>query len=367
MDSEQKNRAYRRGLILGWTLAEIFLLILFILLLAFAASHLKDRERLLAEQKDAEKLVKQNDRLKLDTNRQMERIEELAHANAELHEQNVYLKARLVLPNNFDDEFRELRLRQRQIDKLNAQLAELNERQAWIKGLEEAFGRNMKMQANPQAALRELMARADDAGRALKTLRSIGVAQPQDQSVAEPVGKLLENLRKAGLTTGDSKEIAKRLQSLGDCQSERQQMQGQLANSQRKLEALGHGTEMPACWASLDGKPQYIFDVTLTSSGIVVHDNALADHVEDEKQFVKGMLFDTELKPEQFLGISNHIYQWSLDHKCRFFVRVFDHTGPGEKAIYKQHLQTVEAHFYKLLADQSGSAGATDSGEENAR
>ena len=109
------------------------------------------------------KVVKQNDRLKLDTNRQVERIKELAHANAELQEQNVYLKARLVLPDNFDDKFRELRLRQHQIDKLNAQLGELNKRQAWIEGLEEAFGRNMKMQANPQAALRELIARADDA------------------------------------------------------------------------------------------------------------------------------------------------------------------------------------------------------------
>ena len=89
--------------------------------------------------------------------------------------------------------------------------------------------------------------------------------------MAEPVGKLVENLRKAGLTNGGSKGIAKRLQSLGDCRSERQQMQGQLANSQRKLEALGHGTEMPACSGlHLMASPSIFSDVALTSSGIVV-------------------------------------------------------------------------------------------------
>jgi hypothetical protein len=79
------------------------------------------------------------------------------------------------------------------------------------------------------------------------------------------------------------------------------------------------------------------------------------------------MVFDTELKPDQFLDVTNHIYQWSLDHHCRFFVRVLDRTGPQEKAIYKEHLRTVEAHFYKLLADQAGSVMSMESAGDNGR
>ncbi len=365
MDIEQKNRAYRRGLILGWTLAEIFLLILFILLLAFAASHLKDREYLLAAQKHVEKLVKQNDRLKLDTNRQTERIKELARANAELHEQNVYLKARLVLPNNFDDQFRELRNRQNQIDELQAKLAELNQRQFWTEGLEEAFQHQMKTHSDPRATIRQLMASADDADRALETMRSTGLAEPNDTNLRDPVERLANALAKAGVAGAHTKDIVNRLAGLTACRNELQQKQGQMLNLQRKLVALGgHGTEMPPCWVTPDGHIEYIFDVTLTSSGLIVHDNLLPDHIDEEKRFLSGMSFDKELTSEQFLGATNQIYEQGRTQKCGFFVRVFDGTRPNQKAVYKQRLQTVEAHFYKLLADRAGSTGTTDSDEE---
>src|SRR6516162_5811419 len=123
MNIEQTNRAYRRGLILGWTLAEIFLLILFVLLLAFAGTDLKAQQHIRWEHKRAEGLAQQNDRMRLDLSRQ------------------------------------------------GKMLTELKERQRWIQGLEEAFGQQMKKD-NPQAALREMIARSDDADRALKTLRS---------------------------------------------------------------------------------------------------------------------------------------------------------------------------------------------------
>jgi hypothetical protein len=40
---------------------------------------------------------------------------------------------------------------------------------------------------------------------------------------------------------------------------------------------------MPQCWVTPDGTIEYIFDVTLASSGIFVRDNALPDQAEDEK------------------------------------------------------------------------------------
>jgi hypothetical protein len=44
-------------------------------------------------------------------------------------------------------------------------------------------------------------------------------------------------------------------------------------------------------------------------------------------------------------------------------VRVFDATKPSEKAVYKERLQIVEKHFYKLLSagPVASPAGASDS------
>jgi len=353
MQIEQSSRAYRRGLILGWTLAEIFVLILFILLLAFAASYSIHKTKLIDAQKVVEKLADETAQLRQAIKKQAQGIGLLARANEELREQNTYLRAHFTLPNNFDDQFRELRRRQTQIDNLKSQVAALRQQQAWIEGLEEAISRNATTQQNPQSALRELLARADDVENAMDTLRASGLAHKGDRNIARAVKEFVEGLREAGIGTTNSRELSDRFRHLADCERDRLQMQGQLANSQGKLEALGRGTEMPACWASLDGKPEYIWNVDLTTMGVIVHDNALPDHVEDEKQFVNGVLFNTEIKPEQFLAGTNLIYKWSVDHKCRFFVKVFDRTRPDEKAIYKRHLQAVEGHFYKQLAGES--------------
>ncbi len=93
MEIDRKNRAYRRALTLGLTLAEIFVLILFVLLLAFAASYEREREAL-AEIPTLKSKVN--------------------HATADatrLQRENDYLKKRIsTSPNKFDDFFRDLTL-----------------------------------------------------------------------------------------------------------------------------------------------------------------------------------------------------------------------------------------------------------------
>ena len=58
------------------------------------------------------------------------------------------------------------------------------------------------------------------------------------------------------------------------------------------------------------------------------------------------MVFNQEVQPAQFRNMSRPVYEWSVKKGCRFFVRVYDLTKAEEKAIYKQHLRTVEEHFY---------------------
>jgi hypothetical protein len=62
-----------------------------------------------------------------------------------------------------------------------------------------------------------------------------------------------------------------------------------------------------------------------------------------------------------FLRDSEGLYVWGKSHQCGFFVRVFDATKPSEKAVYKERLQIVEAHFYKLLT--AGSTPPSPAGD----
>lgn len=303
MDLEPKNRAYRRALTLGLTLAEIFVLLVFILLLAFATFYkhfldlglsLTSLQRELGRQAVAMKTLSQTNKT-------------LTELNEQLRHQDHYLKSRASAPENFDDLFRELRLQQARIEQLETQLAEMKKQDPAIKVLEKVLASQPDSARDPKSILRDMAMRASDAER------------------------------------------------------EQRRLQGELANLQKKLVAAGHGTEMPPCWVTPDGTIEYIFDISLTTNGIVVHDNALPDHAEDEKRLASHMRFDSVLDRGEFLRATQGLYDWSrAQHpECRFFVRVLDRTKGDEKAIYKGELQTVEGHFYKLLVNDAPAAGDT--------
>lgn len=301
MDLERNNRAYRRALTLGLTLAEIFVLLVFILLLAFATFYKRffDLElRLPSLQRELERGA-----VALKTLRQTNKT--LTEVNEQLRHENNYLKSRSSAPENFDDLFRELRLQQAHIEQLETQLAEMKQQDAAIKDLKKVLASQPDSARDPKTVLRDLAMRASDA------------------------------------------------------EKEQRRLQGELANLQKKLVAAGHGTEMPPCWVTPDGTIEYIFDISLTSNGIVVRDNALPDHAADENRLAPQVRFDSVLDRDEFLRATQGLYDWSrAQHpECRFFVRVFDRTKSDEKAIYKGELQTVEGHFYKLLVNDAPAAG----------
>jgi hypothetical protein len=263
VESDRKNRAYRRALTLGLTLAEIFVLILFVLLLAFAASYEREREALV----EIPKLKSHAD--------------QAAAYAVRLREENEYLKKHIPSsPDKFDDFFRELTLCEADRKKLQNQFEQI-----------------------------------------------------------------------AGTGPGD---LAKCQSRLTDSEREKERLNGQNLNLRERMAAEGHGTELPPCWTTPEGKIRYTFDVTLVSDGVIVHDNP--PHQDEEQQVIKGVVLDKDLDAAAFLEVTNKPYAWAQAHKCAIFVRVYDNTGPGEKALYKARLRTVEAHFYKLETQRVGNS-----------
>ncbi|GAA3262657.1 hypothetical protein GCM10020258_27200 [Sphingomonas yabuuchiae] len=129
---------------------------------------------------------------------------------------------------------------------------------------------------------------------------------------------------------------------------ENERLKGSMAYAARRLEALGKGSEKPACWATRTGSPEYIFDVTLTSGGIVTRDRALPNRRAEQVRLpLSNMAYGRVLQGPGFQAMTKPLFDWGEAHGCRFFVMVTDRTGASEKRRYKTLLLWVEGHFYK--------------------
>ncbi len=110
LNAEAGNRLYRRGVILGWTMAEVFLLIVFAMLFAFAALMLRNEQR---EKQAANNAV---DRRRL----QILLVQSEKQRSA-LVEKNMALEKNIPARDKFDDLFHELVLAKNRIAELEAE------------------------------------------------------------------------------------------------------------------------------------------------------------------------------------------------------------------------------------------------------
>ena len=110
----------------------------------------------------------------------------------------------------------------------------------------------------------------------------------------------------------------------------------------------GTGTDNPSCWYDRDGTVAYLFDVALTDRGFIL-EAARAPQHQGERASLPLERIETgrSLTPREFVRQTLPVFRWSVDRKCRFFVRAFDRTGPAEKELYKVRMRTLEGHFYK--------------------
>jgi hypothetical protein len=309
----EQKAAYRKGLVLGFTMAEITLMLLFCLLLA---------STLLVDDK----------------------VKQLEVANKQLEDN----KKDLVLVEQFkvkfgeqgkiDDLFTELRLVKESNTALKEELESHKREQAEFAVLREYVEENKAEGKDAKSIIQEVQRDKELAGRVQAAMTSANFKPESPEQV--------EAIMRAGLA--QSADFTK----CKETEIEKDRLVGQLKNAQRTLERYGQGkgTEKPACWADpVTGKPEYIFKVELTSGGLIIHDQKLPQRVEDQAILpIGGITFDGEIPPEMFRAQTAGLASWSKERECRFFVMVKDLTLPTEKDAYKKMLRTLEEHFYKL-------------------
>jgi hypothetical protein len=322
----KSDRAYRRGLVLGLTMAEVVVLIIFALLLALASLILVKKERI-------SELIKE-----LDSKR--EEIVQL--------EQRVKYLASDDSKNKFDDLFQDLEIARKRAARANLleqKIVGLQERSEALEEIENAFSENpLASEGTLENQLVEILQEAQRARDISEVLISQGLSDV--------------DLRKLEKELASLKSISGKFEDLNiaGMQSKMEEMQKQLGTNKTLIDkmskasaGIGKGTEMPACWTNkATGKPEYIFDIALTSSGLLIRDRALPHRATEQETLpLKDIVFGELLKSRKFLRSSRSLFRWSVENDCRFFVRAFDLTLANEKAIYKSELRVLEQIFYK--------------------
>jgi|GEM_PF-951522 len=329
---QREDEHYRRGVVLGLTMAEIVLLIIFTLMLL-----LMDQLR----HKDEE-------------------IKTLAASQkiyAVLQEVAAAAGSNQLTPEQMPEYFQELILKVEKVQSLEAANASLAERN---KELEELVARAVKAtgQENPDQALKQLtdMAAAIDKAFTKNTNSNLSPKERSDMAAAaaQAAAELIAEEFKNKSATGSEKTV---LQALAENRTRTEELERKNQDLQSQNQMLlaknlegGKGTEKPSCWyVKGTTRPEYIFDVSLGSEGVTVFDNNLPHRASEKAALPIGTIkFNSQLSTDEFLTITAALLQWSDEHDCRFFVRVYDETGPAEKMIYKRHLNTVEQRFYKF-------------------
>jgi hypothetical protein len=316
---QEGDRQYRRGMVLGLTMAEIMLLLIFLLLLLLSAKLLDDR-KLIAEAE------KQRD--------------EAVAAQLAAEEKSANLE-KLLGPEKVNDKtiyqiFDEWQKAEKRADENERKYEEAK---SALEVLEPVRKDKPAMTSEEAAA---------EAKRLIETAQSVERQAAEMSPGADPKDAL-DHLQEAAMI--GQQAMAEGPDSSGvTCQKDLNQCQASNIDMSRRL-ALKGGT-LPSCW--IDGKtgrPQYIFDAELTDRGIILHDNRVVNREKEQAALpISPLAVERLYQSGEFVAAGQKLFQWSdsQDPACRFYVRLIDRTS-NDKFIYKALKEKgVERVFYTL-------------------
>jgi hypothetical protein len=331
IDAARDDRQFRRGVVLGLTMAEILLLLIFLLMLLMV--YKLKHERNLAQENDS--------------------------AVAQLRD----------LQPIIDDLRHRYRTTDFDITREYRTLAE--ERDTAVEQL-ESKGTEFDI-TKDYAVVKEKLAQTEPGLPLLDDARKAAPEMPlenavkkmlEDAKVGREIADLAQQMSPSAMKDQSidafkkAADIGHQLQLAGgdpnglvaesaSCKRELQTCQGQTANLTRRLNSESGGHDKKPCWADLTGNIEFIFDTRLRQDGVVVVDNRLPGRIDDQSKLpLNGVQFDVPLGKGSFSAAFAPLLRWSNDNDCRFYVNLIDETGESQKLLYKELRQTVEGSFY---------------------
>lgn len=275
-------REYRRGMVLGLTLAETLLLLMFLLLMALGALLWRRDAELAATQQQLDQERRQSQDLRRALRPLSPLLEELRRQGAEIPSVEA-LAAKLA----------EGERAQRQIDELTSSLTEVRVELAEARRQRDALAtrvQELERQVDPQGA--DLLGRVRDLERERDELHA----------------------------------------ALASEQREREQAETELRGLRERIRR--GGSLYPPC-----GPDEFSFRVTILDQGraIVEDISTPAGRRHEAWELIRPFPRGTPISLSQFLGATQAYAEWghARQPECRFGVRVLDRTSAANKDGYK--------------------------------
>jgi hypothetical protein len=300
-DSDQ----YRRGVVLGFTVAEIILLILFALLLALAGLLLSNRN-------DVERANAINDRF------------DSVISSLNLSNSSLILK------------------------KINEVLDENIDYQRKIKEIEN----KLRVQSLPDDVYAELKAQKLDLTtkegkqKFIDILTSALAAQREVKKNGGEDAKYIESACRAGFqmaeVMGKDKKPGDIINVVKDTKARSDYWQSQAAR-------CGLAGVLPPCYRESNNEPiPFLYDARIKSDGIVLVNTVPEKYkVRFNSDFPNLPQENITLSLTSFSATTRQFLTFGEKNNCRFYVVAYDDTLAHEKEILKQLLKGIEGNFYK--------------------
>lgn len=294
-------REYRRGVVLGLTLAEVLVLLVFLLLLAMSALLLRrDRE-------------------------QAALTDKLGRYAVLLQPITEALDSRGIVVED-TDQLASLIERGSAVDGLRSQLDEAGRK---LEAARAASERQESELSRLREATRE-MARMSKAVAEHAALAAIleSVEGQQPQSLPEKLAGLVQ---KATIVEAATSSLT----------GQNAQMRAELA----RLKGNG-GSGQPYCWALPDGRAQYMLKVEMQDSGVIVRDLEPRARPEDPAwPLLDGVSRGRLMPMSEFIAHTSPLQARSNAERCRYAIQAVDGTGITNKPGYKQSIGRLWSVF----------------------
>lgn len=294
-------RKYRRGVVLGLTLAEVLVLLVFLLLLAMSAM-------LLRRDRDQAALT-----------------EKLGRYAALLRPVTEALASRGIVVDD-TDQLAGLIERGTTADKLRSQLDEVGRK---LEAAQVASEKQESELSRLQESTRQ-MARMSEAAAEHAALAAVleQVPGPRSQPLPEKLAGLVRQAATVEATTAS-------------LTGQNAQMRTELA----RLKGNG-GSGQPYCWALPDGRAQYMLKVEMQDTGVIVRDlEPRARPLDPAWPLLDSVSRGSLMPMSQFIGQISSLQARSNAERCRYAIQAFDGTGITNKPGYKQSMGRLWSVF----------------------
>lgn len=321
------DKPYRRGLILGLSLAELFLILLFLLLLvSMGISSILEEEKQII-QVELQQLQKEKDTLK----DKLATMEEIVGGEITLDE------LRRLVAN--DAERRKIL---RENKELNEKVEQLTDSLSEFKEIKDIIEKE-------------------------------NINEKQLQDLIQNNKKLVEVLQEKNKLEEKVNDLSKEIKELeSELASEKIQkdiLEDKFAQVSEQLDRLVDKGRAPPCWyivvndkSEVTGKRQKdvkIFDVKIENDGFVVrphNNNFISQKINKGNTRALPIFssddFNVKLSTNSFISKFKNFYDVGTNklihpYKCVFMVDVYDATSIDNKIGYKRNLKTIERLFMK--------------------